>query len=243
MHIFPSETTYKEKVVDFIKLLPLNVNDLPHFYIFASPKSYKENYDYETQPEKILHNSREWDRPYVGGSRSSSSVLLSALCALRMFFHPINDIEDGDEAYRNALLHVGYRKALEAQFFIHLREYLFFPAVLALKHVMEGTVFKFEKQLLAASLADLLRLFCSPAVRDEHILYYTPLLFSWLLNKCNVESSETDSFQIVELRQQTTTMAYFVNPITRPGIKKNNQLLLEELTEENDLHCIRHLGK
>ncbi|CAF4026610.1 unnamed protein product [Rotaria sordida] len=67
--------------------------------------------------------------------------------------------------------------AMEAQFFLELRKYLFPPAILALKHAIIGSIFWFEKSLLMDGLIQLLIHLRDPNTGFvEEIFDFLPLL-------------------------------------------------------------------
>ncbi|CAF1275217.1 unnamed protein product [Rotaria sordida] len=67
--------------------------------------------------------------------------------------------------------------AMEAQFFLELRKYLFPPAILALKHAIIGSIFWFEKSLLMDGLIQLLIYLRDPNTGFvEEIFDFIPLL-------------------------------------------------------------------
>ncbi|UJR17283.1 hypothetical protein I4U23_004177 [Adineta vaga] len=158
----------------------------PHFYMYAIKQYQQSNemYTYETKIPNIFSLDTEWWTlvyfvKYTQSPRSQS-VLLSSLYA------------SNDELSM-------WRQAMEAQFFIHLRKYLFSPAILALKHAMEGAIFWFEKPLIFDSLLQLLNLLCPIKINKHEQCDFIPVLFCWLLEQCNPKATDSDFYQLVNL--------------------------------------------
>ncbi|CAF3870064.1 unnamed protein product [Rotaria sp. Silwood1] len=136
---------------------------------------------------------------------------------------------------------VAKQLAMEAQFFLELRKYLFPPAILALKHAIIGSMFWFEKSLLMDGLIQLLI-----HLRDrnigfvEEIFDFIPLLICWLLEKCDLSAEKVDYFREVRLiNDQKCQPSYFQNPVTTSKIKRQT-LLLEEFNVMNDYDLLQY---
>ncbi|CAM4894802.1 unnamed protein product [Rotaria socialis] len=108
-------------------------------------------------------------------------------------------------------------QALEAQFFLHLRKYIFPPAVLALKHaITEGCLFWFEKPLIVDSLIQLLKDLCPTNVPGHELCDCIPLFLGWLLSQCDVKAPNTDLHKTVNLiNLQNNTQQLLQDPATQ----------------------------
>ncbi|CAM2712202.1 unnamed protein product [Rotaria socialis] len=108
-------------------------------------------------------------------------------------------------------------QALEAQFFLHLRKYIFPPAVLALKHaITEGSLFWFEKPLIVDSLIQLLKDLCPTNVPGHELCDCIPLFLGWLLSQCDVKAPNTDLHKTVNLiNLQNNTQQLLQDPATQ----------------------------
>jgi ubiquitin-protein ligase len=133
-----------------------------------------------------------------------------------------------------------WRKAMEAQFFVHLRKYLFPPAVLALKHAMEGGLFWFEKPLIVDSLLQLLTLLCPAKIKRNELCDCIPLLFCWLLEQCDPTATESDFYQLVNLVDLNgEEKRYFNDPAT--AVNANSVPLVMREREKIPVSAIRHV--
>ncbi|CAM4768932.1 unnamed protein product [Rotaria magnacalcarata] len=108
-------------------------------------------------------------------------------------------------------------QALEAQFFLHLRKYIFPPAVLALKHaITEGCLFWFEKPLFVDALIQLLKDLCPANVPGHELCDCIPLFLGWLLSQCDVKAPNTDLYKTVNLiTLQNSTQQLLQDPATQ----------------------------
>ena len=131
-------------------------------------------------------------------------------------------------------------QVMEAQFFVHLRKYLFPPAVLALKHAMEGALFWFEKPLIVDSLIQLLGLLCPPNTPRSTLCDFIPLLFCWLFEQCNPTATDSDFFQLVTLiDMKSDEKRYFDDPATVISAESVPFILRERKTLY--VNSIRHV--
>ncbi|CAM4812073.1 unnamed protein product [Rotaria magnacalcarata] len=108
-------------------------------------------------------------------------------------------------------------QALEAQFFLHLRKYIFPPAVLALKHaITEGCLFWFENPLIVDALIQLLKDLCPANVPGHELCDCIPLFLGWLLSQCDVKAPNTDLYKTVNLiTLQNSTQQLLQDPATQ----------------------------
>ncbi|CAF4233224.1 unnamed protein product [Rotaria magnacalcarata] len=108
-------------------------------------------------------------------------------------------------------------QALEAQFFLHLRKYIFPPAVLALKHaITEGCLFWFEKPLIVDALIQLLKDLCPANVPGHELCDCIPLFLGCLLSQCDVKAPNTDLYKTVNLiTLQNSTQQLLQDPATQ----------------------------
>lgn len=185
--------------------------DHGHASLFGNPESW--------YPVHFI-NHKQLDRP--------QSILLSSLYALRLYFR--TDIQELKAE----------RLAMEAQFFLHLRAYLFPPAILALKHAIVGSMFYFEKPLLMDALIQLLIRLCDPdKIFPNEVCDFIPLVFCWLLNMCDPNDEKEDNFLEVQLVNSKTGKDYFHDPVTTSKGKRR-ALTLEEFNGKHDHNFLQH---
>ncbi|CAF4430223.1 unnamed protein product [Rotaria socialis] len=204
MHIFLSDPT--EKINEFLKLMP----QTPHLYLYAIYRHQRdEMYTYDSEPKKTFAFNDVWWNPVYFVSciqqHRPQSILLSSLFAIRLLFQKSdNRLND-------------WGQALEAQFFLHLRKYIFPPAVLALKHaITEGCLFWFEKPLIVDSLIQLLKDLCPTNVPGHELCDCIPLFLGWLLSQCDVKAPNTDLHKTVNLiNLQNNTQQLLQDPATQ----------------------------
>ena len=133
-----------------------------------------------------------------------------------------------------------WRQVMEAQFFIQLRKYLFAPAVLALKHAIDGKMFSFEKPLIVDSLLQVLGLLCPSNIKRNELCDCTPLLFCWLLEQCNASATESDFYQFVNLSDlKNDQKQYFNDPASVSNVKPGPLVIREKATILSN--AIRHV--
>lgn len=132
-----------------------------------------------------------------------------------------------------------WQQAMEAQFFIHLRKYLFPPAILALKHVIEGAMFHFEKPLIVDAMLKLLMSLCPRTIEQNELFDCIPLLFCWILEHCNPNEKENANFEIVNLVDWTShEKAYIKDPVSLVSVL-HMPLILRERSNVS-IPCRRH---
>ena len=235
LHIFV-ESDSNALVKDFILLSPpppsqQSINDSIDFYVYGLPReSISSMYNFDDDYAALFGNPKSWCPAYFADYKQlerSQSILLSSLYALKLYFRPEN---------REL---VAERLAMEAQFFLQLRKYLFPPAILAFKHRIVGSMFWFEKSVLVDALIQLLTRLCDPEKIDpKEICDFIPLLFCWILEKCDANEHIEDCFVEVKLiNTNKSGCSYFQNPVTTSA-NKRKALLLEESDEtlhHNDL--------
>ncbi|CAF2173974.1 unnamed protein product [Rotaria magnacalcarata] len=204
MHIFLSDPT--EKINEFLKLMP----QAPHLYLYAIYRKQRdEMYTYDSEPKKTFAFNDVWWNPVYFVSciqqHRPQSILLSSLFAIRLLFQKSdNKLND-------------WGQALEAQFFLHLRKYIFPPAVLALKHaITEGCLFWFEKPLFVDALIQLLKDLCPANVPGHELCDCIPLFLGCLLSQCDVKAPNTDLYKTVNLiTLQNSTQQLLQDPATQ----------------------------
>lgn len=234
LHIF-IESNPEQLVKDFLQLSPENAQT--DFYVYALPIEYRDfMYNYDDGYNQLFKDSESWNPVYFAHYKQierPQSTLLSSLYALALYF-----------ISRNSQL-ANIRRTMEAQFFLQLRKYLFPPAVLALKHALEGSMFWFEKPLLMDSLIQLL-IHLSPKtmkevpIHESEIFDFIPLLFCWLLEQCDPNDDEEDCFSTVRLTNNAQDeSSYFEDPVTT---NQNNrqQLILEEFDSTQSYENLIH---
>lgn len=124
------------------------------------------------------------------------------------------------------------QQAMEAQFFMNIRKYLFLPAVLALKHAMEGALFWFEKPLIVDSLIKLLDDWCPINICRNEICDCIPVFFCWIFTQCNPNATDSDFFQTVKLRNLKNPETPYIEDPATPVSKdfKDGPLILMEMS-------------
>ncbi|CAF3427498.1 unnamed protein product [Rotaria socialis] len=225
LHIF-IESNPSELVKDFLQLSP--DDSVTDFYAYGLPIEHRDfMYNFDTGHNSLFKVSDSWDPVYFTDYKQlerSQSTLLSSLYALALYFR-CNNRESA-----------GYRRAMEAQFFLQLRKYLYPPAVLAFKHTIEGSMFWFEKTLLMDALIQLLirlcpKIVCEIPIDSTEYFDFIPLLFCWLLEKCDPNEVEEDFFAVVKLTDiRRDEHFYFQDPVTTSDINCQ-KLILEEFSE------------
>ncbi|UJR32732.1 hypothetical protein I4U23_020191 [Adineta vaga] len=235
LHIFV-ESDRNALVKDFLLLSPpmhSSQNNAVDFYVYGLPEEY-DNSMYQIDDDKtpVFGNSYWWCPFHFNEYKQlerPQSVFLSSLFALRLYFRP-----------ENAELKVE-RMIMEAEFFRELRKYLFPPAILALKHTIDGFIFTFEKALLMDSLIQLLNHLCDPNKIDtKEICDFIPLLICWILENCDPNSIEEDYFLNVTLiNNNKLHSTYFQDPVTT-STSNRQALLLEEFDDKHDYEDLKH---
>ncbi|CAF1452580.1 unnamed protein product [Adineta ricciae] len=235
LHIF-ADSDPNALVKDFLALSPPANSDPSEaidFYVYGLPQGYAEfMYQVDDDIVSIFRNSDSWCSFHYAEYKQlerAQSVFLSSLFALRLYFRP-----EVPELKARQLV-------MEAEFFRELRKYLFPPAILALKHAIDGFMFRFEKILLMDALIQLLMRLCDPnKIFLEEICDFIPLLICWLLHKCDPTSTMEEYFLNVALiNDQKEPSCYFQNPVTTS--KSNRQvLLLEEFQDVKNCTELKH---
>ena len=225
LHIFVKSNP-TELVRDFLQLPPKNMEI--DFYVYALPLEYGDYmYEVDTDYNSLFKDSYLWNPVYFTdykGSERSQSILLSSLYALILYFRT----DDQKIA--------GYRRAMQAHFFIHLRKYFYPPAVLAFKHLLAGSVFGFEKTLLVDALIQLLNCLrpqavCDIPIKPSELFDFIPLLFCWLLEECEPNEVAEDFYLTVKLVDtHRDESPYFQDPVTTTNTN-SRELILEEFDE------------
>jgi hypothetical protein len=210
MHIFKNIDIENEYITTFLSLntftSPTNHN--PYFYLYAlNRKLCKNMYLYEKDPTKFFNNSIWWQsHSEVEQTPLAQSTLLSTLYVLYQYFRrpPLNEKAS--------------RRALEIQFLLYLRKYLFPPAFQALKHLLIRQLFAFEKGVLIDGLLKLLSKFCPLSIDRNLLGIYAPHLFCWLFERSLNEMETQDGFLKYDLiHYSSNTHPHYINdPVTIP---------------------------
>ncbi len=120
-----------------------------------------------------------------------------------------------------------------------LRRTLFPPACLAFKHLMEGGLFLFEKQLLSEALYRLFRECLPRDIPNNQVFLYTPYIFYATIQKAQFMSKEHDGYEQVILCKlcsrgdtEHNTHIYFDKPIISLS-NSNGNFKLDELENKS----------
>ena len=235
LHIF-IEADPNALVTDFLSLSPssdISKKDSIDFYIYGLPRDrISSMYNIDNSLASLFGNSDSWYTVYFNTHKQSArsqSILLSSLYALQLYLR--TDVQELK----------GERLAIEAQFFFHLRNYLFPPAILALKHAIVGCMFSFEKPLLMDALIQLLTCVCDQdKIFPTEICDFIPLLFCWLLIMCDPNYEKADHFMEVQLiNRKIKQQSYFRDPVTTSK-EKRKALELEEFDGRYDYSLLQH---
>ena len=245
MHIFRNTDIDNEQLSTFLTL-KVSHNQInhpaPNFFIHALRKELVEKmYVYEQDPTIIFDDSIWWrSHSHIEQTPLSQSTLLSTLYVLYQYFRrpPRNEKAS--------------RRALEIQFLLYLRRYLFPPAFQALKHLLIREMFAFEKAVLIDGLLHLLDQFCPESVDKSLLGLYAPHLFCWLFEQSQNEMEIQDGFVEFQLMRypNNSTPHYINDPVTIHDLDHNRDVLYErqeaerykDVTRNVDLFTlIRHL--
>jgi hypothetical protein len=204
MHIFKNLDIENEYINTFHSLTTNSTN--PYFYVYSlNKKLYKDMYLYEKDPIKIFDNSLWWQsHSEIEQTPFAQSTLLSTLYVLYQYFRrpPLNEKAS--------------RRALEIQFLLYLRKYLFPPAFQALKHLLIRELFAFEKTVLIDGLLKLLSRFCPLSIDRNLLGIYAPHFFCWLFERSLNEMETHDGFLKFDLiRYSSNSHQHYINdPVT-----------------------------
>ncbi|CAF4181845.1 unnamed protein product [Rotaria socialis] len=236
MHIFEKTNTDDELIGTFLRLMPSTSQSdnekTIHFYAYTLKHKFRRDmYTYETDPKELFTHSEWWETcvctPQV---TVSQTMMLSTMYVLYQYFsRPVQE-------------EIGKRVALEAQFLLQMRKYLFRPAVLALKHMMIGAMFVYEKKILIDSLLILLIKFRPKKIEESLAGIFIPYLICWMFHQCDLESEEEDSCVELGLVRHSDAFQsfYFNDPTTEAELTLNCVTLYEHQEIRND-NSIRHV--
>lgn len=224
MHIFKNIDIDNERIDTIIKLKTqhhesIPIEDTPDFFVYALPKQLYENmYIFEKDPIRIFDNSFWWQsHSQVEQIPIAQSTLLSTLYVVYQYFRrpPLNE--------------KATRRALEIQFMLYLRKYLFPPAFQAMKHMLIRQLFAFEKVILIDGLLHLLAQFCPSSIDKNLLGIYTPHLFSWLFEQSRNEMETCDGFLKFDLiRYSSNANHHFINdPVVIHDLDHDQNVLYE----------------
>ena len=226
MHIFRNIDIENERIKTFLALKTLRLktnhqkNINPDFFVYPLKRTLSESmYVYEKDPSKFFDNSNWWQSYFKTEQTSlAQSTLLSCLYVLYQYFRrpPLNEKAS--------------RKALEIQFLLFLRKYLFPPAFQALKHLLMREMFAFEKTILMDGLLKLLSAFCPSSIDRNLLGIYTPHLFCWLFEQSRSEMETQDGFLKFDLTRysnNTNHQHYINDPVTIHDLDHDLNVLYE----------------
>jgi hypothetical protein len=228
MHIFKNIDIENEHLNTFVSLNALllkpNPNetndDNPDFFVYTLNRKLFENmYVYEKDPSKFFDNSIWWQsHSEVEQTPLAQSTLLSTLYVLYQYFRrpPLNE--------------KATRRALEIQFLLYLRKYLFPPAFQALKHLLIREMFVFEKAILMDGLLKLLSMFCPSSIDRNLLGIYAPHLFCWLFERSCKEMETQDGFLQFDLMRYSNNNGnqhYINDPVTIHDLDHDRNILYE----------------
>jgi hypothetical protein len=211
MHVMESD----ELLGDYLKVsnfIDCETSQIPHFYLFECSRQFEAYaYNYQTGSRKeILYAEDAW-QPISCEKQTNNamSTFLVSLYALTSLYGTSPDI-DFDNRNETPPFH----------FLTALRQILFPPACLAFKHLMEGGLFVFEKQMLSEALCRLFRECLPEDIPNNQLFLYTPHMFCTNIQKAQFISKEHDDYEQVilcKLCSQGDTEhdvhTYFTNPV------------------------------
>ena len=245
MHIFRNTDIDNELLSPFLTLKVFHNktnHSTPDFFVHALRKDLvAKMYVYEQDPTIIFNDSIWWrSHSHIEQTPLSQSTLLSTLYVLYQYFRrpPRNEKAS--------------RRALEIQFLLYLRRYLFPPAFQALKHLLIREMFAFEKAVLVDGLLHLLDQFCPESVDKNLLGLYAPHLFCWLFEQSQNDLEIQDGFVKFQLmRYPNNSIPHYINdPVTIHDHVHDRDVLYErqeaerykDVTRNVDLFTlIRHL--
>lgn len=234
MHIFKNLDIENEYVNTFLSLKTNNNDNNPDFFVYTLNRKLFENmYIYEKDPAKIFDNSLCWEsHSEIKQLPLAQSTLISTLYVLYQYFRrpPLNEKAS--------------RRALEIQFLLFLRKYLFPPAFQALKHLLIRELFTFEKTILIDSLLKLLSKFCPSSIDRNLLGIYTPHLFCWLFERSCKEMETQDGFLKFDLTRYSshTNQQYYINnPVTIHDLDHDRNILYEYQEAERYKNITRNI--
>lgn len=182
MHLFKSDKFFNEPLANLMPLSQFNDPCIPQFYVFECERKYEADiYDYV---DANFNNDDPWKPASIKQSDEAMLVFLNSMFALRKIFSTQKDA-DLDTILLTCL----------PQFLIVLRRYLFPPACLAFKHLIEGRIFQFEKLLLSEALCKLLDLLLPETIPRSELFSYTPYLFCWIFKKKDQTSQDHTGYE------------------------------------------------
>lgn len=231
MHIFKNLDIENEHINTFLSLKTNDNN--PDFYVYALDRKLSENmYIYEKDPSKLFDNSLWWEsHSEIEQLPLAQSTLLSTLYVLYQYFR------------RPTLNEKASRRALEIQFLLFLRKYLFPPAFQALKHLLIREIFLFEKTILIDGLLKLLSKFCPLSIDRNLLGIYTPHLFCWLFEQSCNEMETQDGFLKFDLiRYSSNINPHYINdPVTIHDLNHDRNILYEYHEAERYKNITRNI--
>ncbi|CAF2914888.1 unnamed protein product [Rotaria sp. Silwood2] len=227
MHIFRTDSIENEQIRTFQALQSPSLNTMKHgdghsiaeFFVYAVKRRHAEElYKFQKDYQSIFADSIWWrTHDYIAQRPVAQNTLLSSLYVLCQYFRrpPKGKTDE--------------RKKLQNQFINHLRQYLFRPFVLALKHLLEGRIFSYEKTLLADCFLRLLSELYSKFVPEYLLGTCTPYLICKLFVDCGGSKITHDVFTTYRLTysNQKEVVHYFSDPVIVLGPNYNEDLIYE----------------
>jgi hypothetical protein len=233
MHVIESD----ELLGDYLKVsnfIDWETSQSPHFYLFECSRQFEAYaYNYQSGSRKeILYAEDTWQPiSCEKQTENAMSIFLLSLYALTSLYGTNPDI-DFDNRNETSPFH----------FLTALRQTLFPPACLAFKHLMEGGLFVFEKQVLSEALYRLFRESLPEDIPNKQVFLYTPHMFCINIQKAQLISKEHDDYEQVilcKLCSQGDTEhdvhTYFTNPVIRLGNSSKNFELHELETKSTEV--------
>ena len=236
MHLFRDTDIDNEHLNAFLALKTPHANNnhlTSDFFVYALHKDLIQNmYVYEQDPTTIFDDSIWWrSHSHAQQTSLSQSTLLSTLYVLYQYFRrpPLNEKAS--------------RRALEIQFLLYLRQYMFPPAFQALKHLLIRQMFAFEKAVLIDGLLHLLAQLCPSSVEGNALGLYAPHLFCWLFEQSQHEMETEDGFIMFQLmRYPTNSTPHYVNdPVTIHDLDHDRDVLYERQEAERYKNITRNV--
>jgi hypothetical protein len=230
MHVLESD----EPLRDYLNLpnfINWETSQIPHFYLFECSRQFEThcfNYQSRSKTEIFLADNIWKPISCETQTNDAMSIYLLSLYALTSVFGTGSDA-DFDDLNQTHSFH----------FLTVLRQTLFPPACLAFKHLIEGGLFLFEKQLLSEALYRLFRECLPQTIPNNQVFSYTPYMFYANLQKAQFKSEKHDGYEQVILcklcsrgETQHDKHLYFDNPVNQLS-NSNGKFELAELEESS----------
>jgi hypothetical protein len=229
MHILESDELLRD-YLELHNIINGESSNIPHFYLFQCSQRFESHYlNYQNQSKKeIFHVDEVWKPSSCEKQTDDAmSIYLLSLYSLTLLFGTNLDTD---------LNHLNVTHS--SHFLAVLRQILFPPACLALRHLIEGALFVFEKQLLSEALYQLFRKCLPQTIPNNQVFLYTPHILYANFQKTQVTPKERDGYEQIILCKlceagdtQHVSHIYFDNPVMK-FIDSNEKFSLMELEDE-----------